>query len=146
MSDKNRGLLLAFIGIMILSFDSLFVKLSNSTAWNVLFWRGAFQCIVLVIVQLLYNRKQFSAEISRPSLSILGLGFIFAASTVCFIESLHYTQVASTLVIINTAPFFTAILGFVSLKYKFKWPTLLATGIVTFGIWIIFAVAPAGSI
>ncbi len=57
-----------------------------------------------VIVQLLYNRKQFTAEISRPSLSLLGLVFIFAASTVCFIESLHYTQVASTLVIINTAP------------------------------------------
>ena len=64
MSDKNRGLLLAFIGIMILSFDSLFVKLSNSTAWNVLFWRGAFQCIALVIFQLLYNRKKFTAEIS----------------------------------------------------------------------------------
>ena len=86
MSDKNRGLLLAFIGIMILSFDSLFVKLSNSTAWNVLFWRGAFQCIALVIFQLLYNRKKFTAEISHPSLPLLGLGVIFAASTICFIE------------------------------------------------------------
>ncbi|MEC6831543.1 DMT family transporter [Photobacterium toruni] len=144
MNDKNRGLLLAFIGIMILSFDSLLVKLSDSTAWNVLFWRGAFQCIVLVIVQLIYNRKQFTAEISRPSLSLLGLGLIFATSTICFIESLHYTQVASTLVIINTAPFFTAILGFLILKEKLKWPTLLAIGVATSGIWIIFAFAPAG--
>lgn len=144
MTDKNRGLLLAFVGIMILSFDSLLVRLANTDPWTVLFWRGLFQGLSLFIFQLIFNRKQLIDGFLHPTPLLVCVAIIFAASTICFVESLHYTQVASTLVIVNTAPLLTAVLGFLLLKETLRFPTILAIAVSTCGIWIIFAFEPSG--
>ncbi|WP_025820243.1 DMT family transporter [Shewanella marina] len=143
MTDKNKGLLFAFIGIMILSFDSLLVRLAATDPWNVLFWRGLFQALSLIMFQLIFNRKQLLMAFIKPSAMLICVSIIFAASTICFVESLHYTQVASTIVIVNTAPLFTAILGSILLKEKLHKATIFAICIATAGIWIIFFFAPS---
>jgi len=143
MTGSQRGLWLVFAGVMILSFDSLLVKLIDSSDWDLLFWRGAIMACSLLLFQLVFNRDELLAGLARPTRLMLLAGVAFAASTVCFVESLSHTQVASTLVILNTAPLFTAVLALLALKEKIEKSTVLAIGVAISGIWIIFAFAPA---
>ncbi|MBV7315486.1 DMT family transporter [Shewanella sp. NIFS-20-20] len=142
MTDQQRGLWLAFAGIMILSFDSLLVRLIGGSPWDLLFWRGALQATSLLFIQLLCNRDELVSDFTPPTKLVLLAGILFAASTICFVESLDHTQVASTLVIVNTAPLFTALLALLLLKEKIERPTQLAIAIAVSGIWLIFAFAP----
>ncbi|WP_418113550.1 DMT family transporter [Vibrio scophthalmi] len=142
MSPLQRGSTLALAGIIILSFDSLLVRLTDSSPWNLLFWRGLMQAISLLAVLLIFNQKELKQRLLPPPASALGMGVLFTASTVCFVLSLDHTQVASTLVIVNTAPLFTAIIAFVVLKEKLPLHTLLAIISAVGGVWLIFAYAP----
>ena len=40
LSDQRKGTLLAFIGIMFITPDSLLIRLSNVESWNLIFYRG----------------------------------------------------------------------------------------------------------
>lgn len=142
MTDQHKGLWLAFAGIMILSFDSLLVKLIGGSPWDLLFWRGALQASSLLFIQLIFNRHELVEDFTPPTKLVLLAGVLFAASTICFVESLNHTQVASTLVIVNTAPLFTALLALIVLKERIERPTQIAIAIAISGIWIIFAFAP----
>lgn len=142
MSPLQRGSTLAFAGIIILSFDSLLVRLTDASPWNLLFWRGLMQACSLLLILLIFNQKELKERLLPPPVSTLGMGLIFTASTVCFVLSLDHTQVASTLVIVNTAPLFTAIIAFVVLKEKLPLHTLLAILSAVGGVWMIFAYAP----
>jgi len=143
MTDSRRGLLYAFAGIMVLSFDSLLVRLIGGTEWNLLFWRGGLQASSLLLILLLFNRQELIQNLAPPRLPVLLPAIAFATTTIFFIESLARTQVASTLVILNTAPLFTAILALILLKEKIHKSTLLAIAASISGIWLIFAFAPA---
>ncbi len=142
MTPVKRGILLALAGILILSFDSLLVRLTDTSPWNLLFWRGTMQATSFLLILILFNRAELKQKLLPPSLGTLTVGALFCASTVCFVLSLAHTQVASTLVIVNTAPLFTAIIAFVVLKDKLPLHTLLAIGAAVGGVWFIFAYAP----
>ncbi|MGI2258071.1 DMT family transporter [Shewanella sp. GXUN23E] len=142
MSPTQRGISLALAGILILSFDSLLVRLTDTTPWDLLFWRGSMQALSLLLVLILFNREELTTRLLPPSLSTLAVGTLFTASTVCFVLSLDHTQVASTLVIVNTAPLFTAIIAFVVLKDRLPLHTIVAIGAAVGGVWLIFAYAP----
>jgi len=40
LSDQRKGTLLAFVGIMFITPDSLLIRLSNVESWNLIFYRG----------------------------------------------------------------------------------------------------------
>ena len=53
LSDQQKGSLLAFVAVMFITPDSLFIRLSNIDTWGLLFYRGAIpfiglQCILLL--------------------------------------------------------------------------------------------------
>ena len=145
MTNTQRGILLALAGVTILSFDSLFVKLVDTSPWNLLFWRGILLSATLLMVTFLTNRGAPKRKLLPGSaMTYLG-GLAFAVSMVFFVLALNNTQVASVLVIINTAPFFAAIIALLVLKEKLPMHTILAIGVATAGIWIIFEYAPAAS-
>ena len=54
LSDQRKGTLLAFIGIMFITPDSLLIRLSNVESWNLIFYRGFipfFGFISLLIIK-----------------------------------------------------------------------------------------------
>ena len=146
MIPRSKGLTLALSGVVILSFDSLLVRLVDASAWDLLFWRGALLSLTLLAVQLVtVAMERGSAPQAAPTrwpLYILG-SLSFAASMVFFVLSVDNTQVASTLVIVNTAPFFAAIIALVFLKERVALHTVVAIGVATLGIVLIFEYAPS---
>ncbi|MCF1427305.1 MAG: hypothetical protein LPH21_14120 [Shewanella sp.] len=124
-SSTQRGNSLALAGILILSLESLLVRLTNTTPWEHLFWHGSMQPLSLLLVLVLFNREELTTRLLPPSLNTLTVGILFTASTVCFVLSLDHTQVAGTVVIVNTAPLFTATISFVILKDRLPLHTIL---------------------
>ncbi len=138
MTPHLKGTLITTLGVTILSFDSLLIRLIESDSWTLLFWRGALMSLVLLAYHLWRDAAGVLAKLRRPSHSGLMAAVAYTGSTVCFVNSIHHTQVAATLVIINTAPFFAALLGFFFLKETIQRRTGLAIVGALSGIALVF--------
>jgi drug/metabolite transporter (DMT)-like permease len=136
MTPKQTGLALTSLGVFILSFDSLFVRLTNTNDWTLLFWRGALPTLMMLIVLL---QRQSLKKTFTFSFKTFLAGALFSLSTITFVESLSHTQVASTLVIFDSSPLITALLGYLFLKETLAKHTIIAILTCVGGIWIVFA-------
>ncbi|MGF1726252.1 DMT family transporter [Photobacterium nomapromontoriensis] len=142
LGDTQRGRIYTLFGVMILSFDSLLVRLIHGHEWTLIFWRGLLPAIVLFIVQWRRDRTVLTEHFFRPALSTILVALLFSASTICFVFSIDNTEVTSTLVIANTAPLITAVLAFFWLDERLNRSTILAILISVGGIWLVFAYQP----
>ena len=116
LSNQHKGSLLAFIAVMLITPDSIFIRLSNIETWGMLFYRGAIPFIVVLIGLILFYKKNLFK-------ALVGIGYpgifyviSFSICNITFIISIQNTNVANTLVMIAMAPMLSAILGSIFLK------------------------------
>ena len=62
LSNQYKGSLLAFIAVMLITPDSIFIRLSNIETWGMLFYRGAIPFLV-VLVGLIFFTKIISLKL-----------------------------------------------------------------------------------
>ena len=111
LSSHATGLLLTTVGVVVLSPDSLLIRLVDTDVWTIVFWRGGFMGLTIVIGTFLWSRGGALAQlrsIGRAGLVVAGL---FASQFTLFATSITHTSVANTLVIFATAPLFAAVLS-----------------------------------
>ena len=48
-SDQQKGSLLAFIAVILITPDSILIRLSNIETWGLLFYRGAIPFVIVLI-------------------------------------------------------------------------------------------------
>ena len=116
LSSQQKGSLLAFVAVMLITPDSIFIRLSNIETWGMLFYRGAIPFVVVLIgLIFFYKTNLFKALIS---IGYPGIFYIlsFSICNITFIISIQNTNVANTLVMIAMAPMISAILGSLFLK------------------------------
>ena len=116
LSSQKKGSLLAFIAVMLITPDSIFIRLSNIETWGMLFYRGAIPFVVVLIgLIFFYKNNLFKALIN---IGYPGIFYIisFSICNITFIISIQNTNVANTLVMIAMAPMLSAILGSIFLK------------------------------
>ena len=53
LTNQQRGSLLAFVAVILITPDSLLIRLSNIETWGMLFYRGAIPFVVVLIGLLL---------------------------------------------------------------------------------------------
>ena len=59
LSSQKKGSLLAFIAVMFITPDSLFIRLSNIDTWGMLFYRGAIPFAVTLTGLFFFIKKIF---------------------------------------------------------------------------------------
>ena len=59
LSDQKKGSLLAFIGVMFITPDSLLIRLSNLETWGLLFYRGIIPFFVVLLGLVFFIKKIF---------------------------------------------------------------------------------------
>ena len=60
LSDQQKGSFLAFVAVMFITPDSLFIRLSNVDTWGLVFYRGFIPfCLVLVGMLIVYKLNFF---------------------------------------------------------------------------------------
>ena len=116
LTDQQKGSLLAFIAVMFITPDSLFIRLSNVDTWGLVFYRGIIPFFTVFFVMLLiYKLNFFKILLSSGYHGLLYIG-TFSLTNVTFVVSIQNTNVANTLVMIAMAPMLSAILGGIFLK------------------------------
>ena len=126
LNNQQKGIALAFIGVLMITPDSLFIRLVSINSWDLIFYRGIIPFICLFIGLLVaYNRKFLSALYAIGLAGVLN-AIIIALMNISFIASIENTNVANTLIMISLAPFMAAILSSIFLKEHPKFRTWLA--------------------
>ena len=116
LSNQHKGSLLAFIAVMLITPDSIFIRLSNIETWGMLFYRGSIPFVVVLIGLIFFYKNNLLK-------ALVGIGYpgifyviSFSICNITFIISIQNTNVANTLVMIAMAPMLSAILGSIFLK------------------------------
>ena len=101
---------------MLITPDSIFIRLSNIETWGMLFYRGAIPFVVVLIGLIFFYKNNLLK-------ALIGIGYpgifyviSFSICNITFIISIQNTNVANTLVMIAMAPMLSAILGSIFLK------------------------------
>ena len=116
LTDQQKGSLLAFVAVMFITPDSLFIRLSNVDTWGLVFYRGVIPFFTVFIGMLLiYKLSFFKMLLSSGYHGLIYVG-TFSITNITFVVSIQNTNVANTLVMIATAPMLSAILGAIFLK------------------------------
>ncbi|RED53915.1 DMT family transporter [Aestuariispira insulae] len=136
-SDHAKGFLITFLGILILTPDSLLIRLVNLDPWSTSFWRGILMGLSLLAWSGLQYRSGVFAKYRAIGRSGLIISLLYATSSLCFVWSITNTTVANTLIIIATAPMFAALLSWLVLKETVSRATLIAIASAFVGILIV---------
>ncbi|MFC0337392.1 EamA-like transporter family protein [Kushneria avicenniae] len=132
----SRGLTLATLGIVVLSFDSLLVRLAATDGWNIAFWRGAL--MALIMGALYCQPRRLATLNAQRGASLISAGLL-AAISLLFVMAVMHTRVANVVVILSTAPLFAAIFTRLFLQERVATRTWVAIGLAMLGLVIVFA-------
>jgi drug/metabolite transporter (DMT)-like permease len=139
MSNHIKGLLIAFFGVLVLTPEGILVKLANSDSFTILFWRGLFLTLSILLILFISYRSDALNQIKGIGKEGLLIGCLTGFGGATFILAIHFTTLAKTLVIISAAPLMVALVSFILLKERPKLFTWLAMLIVFTGIYIVMS-------
>jgi len=134
-SDYFKGFLLTVLGVLILSFDALLIRLINAESADILFWRGL---LLSVTVAIGFKIKYPHLALYRSDWCYLRSTLLFGISSICFVLAVNLTSVANVLVIISVQPLFAAFFSRIFLGEKSPAITWIAIIIALMGIfWVL---------
>ena len=129
LTDKQKGITLSLIGVLLITPDSLFIRLISFPSWHLVFYRGLIPFICLFVLLLIYYKKNFFHACIITGLPGIFFAILIALGNTTFIISIHNTNVANTLIMISLTPFATAIMSSIFLKEhpnKKMWLTIIS--------------------
>ena len=138
LTDQKKGSLMAFVAVMFITPDSLFIRLSNVETWSLVFYRGIIPFVLVFIGMLLIYRLKFFNLLRSNGYYGFAYVLTFSVTNIAFVVSIQNTNVANTLIMIATAPMLSAILGSFFLKENPGKKTWVAIFITFFAALYIF--------
>ena len=144
MTNHLKGLLMTIFAVVILSPDSVLIRLVEDASpdvdsWTVLFWRGLLYAVGVSLLVLIKYRDKTVAEFKNIGNGGLLIGFFSGISTGTFVFAIVYTSIANALVIISTGPIMIAIVAWFLLREKSSIITWVSMIIVFLGIYIVMS-------
>lgn len=139
MQNVSAGVMVAFSGALLLSFDTLLLRGINGDILTVAFWRGLLTGVAALIYLAVFWRK------IHPSFGIIRTpaGFVVSAfygvASILFVMGVSLTSVANLLIIIATAPLWAAIASRIWLKEYVAAGTWVAIAFVAVGVYLVVA-------
>jgi drug/metabolite transporter (DMT)-like permease len=138
LADQQKGSLLAFVAVLFITPDSLFIRLSNVDTWGLVFYRGIIPFFTVFLGMILIYKLNFFKILFDSGYHGIIYVITFSITNITFVVSIQNTNVANTLVMIATAPLLSAILGAIFLKEPPDKKTWISIVITFFAILYIF--------
>lgn len=139
MKSPLVSYIILFLGVFALSTSAIFVKLAEAPATITAFYRMFFA--TFMIFPFLVVSKNNRRELRTLSIKHWGLGLLsgvfLAAHYVLWFESLDYTSVASSTVIVTLQPLFSMAGGYILFKERFSKGAILGCLIAIAGSIVI---------
>jgi drug/metabolite transporter (DMT)-like permease len=131
---QAKGLIIVVLGVLVLTPDTLLIRLIAVDHWTLLVWRGLLQALGLSVLVGCFHGRDTLACFRAVGLAGYSAAFLFALGTVLFVVALSYTSVANTLIIVASAPFFAALASRVFLGERIALRTWIAIVVALGGI------------
>ena len=138
LTDQQKGSLLAFVAVMFITPDSLFIRLASIDTWSLVFYRGMIPFVTVFFGMLLIYKLNFFSMLFNSGYHGIIYILTFSVTNITFVVSIQNTNVANTLVMIAMAPMLSAILGAIFLKEPPDKRTWIAIGITFLAAVYIF--------
>lgn len=128
MTNKNQAILVLGVGLIAISFASIFIKLCDAPSLVI----AAYRLTIASTFYIVFTRIRSGPILSSYSKSQLKIviisGIFLTIHFATWITSLKFTSVASSVVLVQSAPIFVAMGSFIFLREK---PTkLMLLGII----------------
>jgi drug/metabolite transporter (DMT)-like permease len=137
--ERTKGILAALLGTLLISFDSVFVRLSGTNGVNTVFLFGLFTVISMAVMLQATDRRGIVGTLKEGGWPVVISGLLMFGSASCFILSIKYTAVANTVIIMASRPILTALFSWIFLKEAAEKSLWLAMVIVTGGIAVVIS-------
>ena len=133
-----QGLAMAFAGAMLITPDTLLIRLSGLEGWGLTFWRGLLiGCSVFVLWLLIEGRaaiRQFPQLFSWPAIIIVVAN---GGNTLAFNFAAVETSITVVVTALATAPLLAAGLSFLILREPTPLRTWIAIAMTMLGVLIV---------
>ena len=144
-AHKN-GLLFVFAAGVLWSTVGLGIRMiEDAVVWQILLYRSVSMSLFLYLVIRLRSGESPFIQIRRTGFPAVVAGLALVAAYSGGIYAIQNTSVANAMLLFATAPFMTAILGWVVLKEPVRVATWVAISVALFGIAIMVS-DKAGSV
>lgn len=122
MNNNVKNYIALLFGVAALSTSAIFVKLSIAPSPVTAFYRLFFTALALLPFLLFNekNRREFASFDRRQTVSIVLSGLLLAVHYTMWFESLRFTSVSSSTVLVSMQPLFSLLWGFLFLKERIR--------------------------
>lgn len=138
MNNNTKGLIVTSLGVLIMSLESLFIRLSTISPLNFSFYLGIFMFFSMFFT-LLIQEKENSIKVAKVSfLVMLFCAFLMGTSNIFFIWAIKNTTVANVVIIFGTTALFSALFTYLFYKKRVGKNIFYASFFMFIGLFIIF--------
>jgi len=113
---KGNPYIILFIGVLAVSTSAIFVKLATAEAGVIAFYRLFFSVLLMLPIFVLKYRKELRLIVKRDWILTIISGIFLAFHFIFWFESLNYTSVASSTVLVTMQPLFAFIGAYLFFK------------------------------
>lgn len=124
---KMNPYILLWIGVISVSTSAILVKLSSAPSGIIAFYRLFFTVLLMMPVFLYKYVSELKLISKRDWIFSIISGIFLAFHFILWFESLNYTSVASSTVLVTLQPLFAFIGGYFIFKEKFSGKAILAS-------------------
>ncbi len=134
-----KALLITSLGVLMISLESLFIKLTTIEAVSFAFYIGIFMFLSINII-LFTTKKKSTINLYKEGLvPILICGGLLGLSNIFFISAIKTTTVANTVMIIASTPLFSALYSYFINKEKIRKNIIISSFFIFLGLFVIFS-------
>lgn len=137
LNSKTKGVTLAILGAILMSFDPIYIRFSGVSGFNTIFLFGLFTAISMSIVVQTSEKRSIIQVIKSDGWPLIISSLLMLGSASSFVLSIKNTSIANTFIIQSATPAAAALLSWILLKEKTNRKTWLAIFFVVLGVIIV---------
>ncbi|MBM7717586.1 DMT family transporter [Siminovitchia sp. FSL H7-0308] len=134
---KLNPYIVVMIGVLTISSSAILVKLSSAEAGTIAFYRMFFSVCILLPMFLRRSKSELRMMKRNDWIYSLLAGIFLAFHFILWFESLNYTSVASSTVLVTLQPLFAFIGTFLFFKEKYSIKSITSAAVAMIGGFVI---------
>lgn len=142
--EHQLGLIVVLTAVIAWSSAGLFTRILSVDVPNILFWRGIFGALGLLIVVACLPLTGGLQEFKKLGRAGWAYAMITAVSMLFFVSALRHTSVAHVAIITAIVPFMAAYLGWLAMKEIPARSSLVASAVAVLGVMFMVGVNQDG--
>lgn len=139
-TDQRRlGWGLAALGMLLVSTDTLFIRLSRADPWDMAFLVALFALPIMCVLAWRVDDRASRDGIAAHARPLLIVSMLAGVSQIAFIAAVTRTSVANVVTIVAAAPILAALVGWLVFGERTTRRVWTAIGITVIGIIVVVA-------